>query len=126
MKSFLFSLFFFFTYLQLYIALHPIQMPGVTNAKVETLSCTLFNIESATGYSECVSSVCGWVSLWPLTLLRGAGDVEEAVETAVDPQPALGHSELLQVAVESEGVRPVQPDDRQVAVHRERGHVLGG
>lgn len=70
--------------------------------------------------------MCGWVSLWPLTLLRGAGDVEEAVETAVDPQPALGHSELLQVAVESEGVRPVQPDDRQVAVHRERGHVLGG
>lgn len=113
---------FFFTFLQLYIALHPIQMPGVTNAKVEPL----FNTVSATGYSECVSSVCGWVSLWPLTLLRGSGDVEEAVESAVDPQPALRHCELLQVAVESEGVRPVQPDDRQVAVHRERGHVLGG
>lgn len=52
--------------------------------------------------------------------------MQEAVEASVDPQPALGHRELLQVAVEREGVGPVQPDDRQVAVHQERGDVLGG
>lgn len=70
---------------------------------------------STARYSECVSSTRG--CLWLLTLLRGPGDVQEAVEARVDPQPALGHCELLQVAVEREGVAPVQPDDRQVTVH---------
>ena len=52
--------------------------------------------------------------------------MEMAVETSVDPQLALSHTELLQVAVESEGPPPVQPNDRQVAVHREWRHILGG
>lgn len=112
-----------FKRLQLHIARHPIPTAGVTKAEAEACSRTLVNTVSA-----CVSAsllgAAGRVQR-PLTLLRGAGHVEDAVETAVDPQLALGHSELLQVAVESEGVGPVQPDDRQVAVHRERGHVLG-
>lgn len=49
-----------------------------------------------------------------------------AVEAGVDPQLALRHGELLQVAVESEGAPPVQPDGRQITVHREGRHVLGG
>lgn len=52
--------------------------------------------------------------------------MEIAVEAGVDPQLALRHGELLQVAVESEGARPVQPDGRQITVHREGRHVLGG
>lgn len=52
--------------------------------------------------------------------------MEIAVEAGVDPQLALRHGELLQVAVESEGSRPVQPDGRQITVHREGRHVLGG
>lgn len=52
--------------------------------------------------------------------------MEIAVEAGVDPQLALRHGELLQVAVESEGPRPVQPDGCQIAVHREGRHVLGG
>lgn len=47
-----------------------------------------------------------------------------AVEPSVDPQLALCHAELPQVAVDGEGRRPVQPDRRQVTVHREGGRVL--
>lgn len=52
--------------------------------------------------------------------------MEIAVEARVDPQLALCHTELLQVPVEGEGRGPVQPDHCQVAVHRERRHVLWG
>lgn len=52
--------------------------------------------------------------------------MEIAVETSVDPELALRHTELLQVAVEGKGPRPVQPNNRQVAVHRERRHILWG
>lgn len=47
-----------------------------------------------------------------------------AVETSVDPQLALSHAELSQVAVDGEGARPVQPDRCQVAVHQDGGHIL--
>lgn len=84
------------------------------------------DVSAAAGSSESISSVCSWQSLGPLTLLRGAGHVQVAVEAGVEPEAALGHGELLQEAVESEGAGPVQPDEGQVAVHREGGHVLGG
>lgn len=47
-----------------------------------------------------------------------------AVKTSVDPQLALGHAELSQVAVDGEGTRPVQPDHCQVTVHRDGGDIL--
>lgn len=40
-----------------------------------------------------------------------------AVEASIDPQLALSHTILLQVAVEREGPRPVQPNNCQVTVH---------
>ena len=43
--------------------------------------------------------------------------MEIAVETSIDPQLALSHTVFLQVAVEGEGPRPVEPDERQVTVH---------
>lgn len=49
-----------------------------------------------------------------------------AVEATVNSELALGHGELLQEPVEEKGVRPVQPDHGQVAVHGEGRHVLGG
>lgn len=47
-----------------------------------------------------------------------------AVKASVDPQLALRHTELSQVAVDDEGTRPVQPDHCQVAVHQDGGHIL--
>lgn len=47
-----------------------------------------------------------------------------AVKTSVDPQLALSHAELPQVAVNGEGSRPVQPDHGQVTVHQDGGHIL--
>lgn len=47
-----------------------------------------------------------------------------AVKASVDPQLALSHTELPQVAVDGEGTRPVQPDHCQVAVHQNGGHIL--
>lgn len=47
-----------------------------------------------------------------------------AVKPSVDPQLALSHAELSQVAVDGEGTRPVQPDQRQVTVHQDGGHIL--
>lgn len=61
-----------------------------------------------------------------LTFLREAWNMEIAVEAGVDPQLALGHTELLQVPVQGEGLGPVQTDDCQVAAHREGRHILGG
>lgn len=43
--------------------------------------------------------------------------MEIAVETSIDPQLALSHSKLLQVAVKGKGPHPVQPDDCQITVH---------
>lgn len=61
--------------------------------------------------------MCVCVCACALTFLRGAWDMEVAVETSIDPQLALSHTILLQVAVEGEGPRPVQPDNCQVTVH---------
>lgn len=47
-----------------------------------------------------------------------------AVKTRVDPQLALSHAELSQVAVDGKGTRPVQPDHCQVTVHQDGGHKL--
>ncbi len=43
--------------------------------------------------------------------------MEIAVEAGIDPQLALSHTILLQVPVEGERPRPVQPNNRQVTVH---------
>lgn len=59
-----------------------------------------------------------------LTSLRGAWNLVVAVEAGVDPQLALGDAVLLQVPIEGEGTRPVQPNHCQVAAHRQGSHIL--
>ena len=65
----------------------------------------------------CVCVRVCFVCVCALTFLGGAWNIEIAVEASIDPQLALSHTELLQIAVEGEGPRPVQPDNRQVTVH---------
>lgn len=72
-------------------------------------------------YLEVDVSLC----VFALTFLRGAWNVKIVVEADVDPELAFSHSVLLQVTVDGEGTRPVEPDDRQVAVHWERSDILG-
>lgn len=43
--------------------------------------------------------------------------MEIAVEASIDSELALSHTILLQVPIEGEGPRPVQPDDCQITVH---------
>ena len=57
------------------------------------------------------------VCVCALTFLRGAWNMEIAVEASIDSELALRHTILLQVAIEGEGPGPVQPNDCPVTVH---------
>lgn len=60
-----------------------------------------------------------------LTFVRGPGDAEGGVRSTVHALPPIGQDELLQPPVQQEGAAPVHTHHRQIAVHGERGEVLG-